>query len=43
MSQLYKYDLFISYATKNSDIARYVVDKIAVYLRKVGRAVCRPV
>lgn len=28
MSQLYKYDLFISYATKNSDIARYVVDKI---------------
>lgn len=25
---LYKYDLFISYATKNTDIANYVVDKI---------------
>ena len=28
MSNLFKYDLFISYATKNADIARYVVDKI---------------
>ncbi len=28
MENLYKYDLFISYATKNADIARYVVDKI---------------
>ena len=28
MSGLYKYDLFISYATENADIAHYVVDKI---------------
>ena len=28
MDNLYKYDLFISYATKNADIAQYVVDKI---------------
>lgn len=28
MSNLYKYDLFISYAAKNGDIAKYVVDKI---------------
>ena len=28
MDKLYKYDLFISYATKNADIAKYVVDKI---------------
>lgn len=28
MSNLYKYDLFISYATKNADIAQYVVEKI---------------
>lgn len=28
MNKLFKYDLFISYATENSDIAQYVVDKI---------------
>ena len=28
MNNLYKYDMFISYATKNADIAQYVVEKI---------------
>lgn len=28
MNNLYKYDMFISYATKNTDIAQYVVEKI---------------
>lgn len=28
MDNLYQYDLFISYATKNADIAKYVVEKI---------------
>ena len=28
MGNLYQYDLFISYATKNADIAKYVVEKV---------------